>query len=63
MSSSIKGNQMRYDVICPAAPWENTTTDLDTATDLAYELSEEYQCAVDIRYNHTGTIYSTVSYF
>jgi hypothetical protein len=28
----------RYDVICPSAPWENTTTDQD----LCLDLSEEY---------------------
>jgi hypothetical protein len=55
-------NQMtRYDVRCGAAPWENTTTDLDSAIDLAYSLSEDYQCDVNIHYNHTGTIYTTVS--
>ena len=32
----------RYDVICPSAPWENTTTDEDRAWDLCYSLSEEY---------------------
>jgi hypothetical protein len=32
----------RYDVICPSAPWENTTTDEDRAYDLCYSLSEEY---------------------
>jgi len=52
---------MRIDVICPAAPWENTTTDVDRAYDLAYSLSEEYHCDVDLRYNHTGTIFTTVS--
>jgi hypothetical protein len=31
-----------YDVICPSAPWENTTTDKDRAWDLCYSLSEEY---------------------
>jgi hypothetical protein len=51
----------RYDVRCGAAPWENTTTDLDEAIDLAYHLSEDYQCDVNIHYNHTGTIYTTVS--
>ena len=51
----------RYDVRCGQAPWENTTTDLDNAIDLAYNLSEEYQCDVNIHYNHTGTIYTTVS--
>lgn len=52
---------MRYDVRCGAAPWENTTTDLDKAIDLAYNLSEDYQCDVDIYYNSTGTLYTTVS--
>ena len=37
-----KRNQMRLDVICPAAPWENTTTDADRAWDLCYSLSEEF---------------------
>jgi len=32
----------RYDVICPSAPWENTTTDPDRAWDLCLDLSEEY---------------------
>jgi hypothetical protein len=32
----------RLDVICPAAPWENTTTDADRAWDLCLNLSEEY---------------------
>lgn len=33
---------MRYDVICPAAPWENTTCDEDRAYDLCYSLAEDY---------------------
>lgn len=53
--------QMRIDVRCPAAPWENHTTDLDKAYDIAYSLSEEYQCDVDLWYNSTGTLYTTVS--
>lgn len=52
---------MRIDVKCYAAPWENTTTDLDKAYDLAYSLSEEYQCDVALRYNETGIIFTTVS--
>ena len=32
----------RLDVICPSAPWENTTTDEDRAWDLCLDLSEEY---------------------
>ena len=32
----------RLDVICPAAPWENTTTDEDRAWDLCFSLSEEF---------------------
>ena len=51
----------RIDVKCHAAPWENTTTDIDRAVDLAYSLSEEYQCDVDLRYNSTGIIFQTVS--
>jgi len=53
--------QMRIDVKCHAAPWENTTVDMDRAYDLAYDLSEEYQCDVDLRYNETGIIFTTVS--
>ena len=52
---------MRIDVKCYGAPWENTTTDLDKAYDLAYSLSEEYQCDVDLRYNETGIIFTTIS--
>ncbi len=51
----------RIDVKCHAAPWENTTTDADRAIDLAYDLSEEYQCDVVLRYNSTGIIFQTVS--
>jgi len=41
--TQFKGNQMtRYDVICPSAPWENTTTDEDRAWMLCLDLSEEY---------------------
>jgi hypothetical protein len=32
----------RFDVICPSAPWENTTIDEDKAWDLCYDLSREY---------------------
>jgi hypothetical protein len=56
-----RNHPMRIDVKCSAAPWENTTTDLDRAYDLAYDLSEEYQCDVDLRYNETGIIFTTVS--
>jgi hypothetical protein len=31
-----------YDVICPSAPWENTTTDTDTAWDVCWDLSNQY---------------------
>ena len=55
------GEHMRIDVKCYGAPWENTTTDLDRAYDLAYNLSEEYQCDVTLRYNETGIIFTTVS--
>jgi hypothetical protein len=52
---------MRIDVKCYAAPYENTTTTLDKAIDLAYSLSEDYQCDVDLRYNETGIIFQTIS--
>lgn len=51
----------RIDVKCDGAPWENTTTSVDRAVDLAYSLSEEYQCDVHLRYNSTGIIFQTVS--
>lgn len=51
----------RLNVHCFAAPWENTTADKDRAIDIAYSLSEEYQCDVQLRYTSTGTIYTTVS--
>jgi len=41
----MKNTQMtmqRYDVICPAAPWENTTCDEDRAWLLCLDLSEEF---------------------
>jgi hypothetical protein len=40
----------RYDVICPSAPWENTTTDEDRAYDLCLSLAEEFGYA-EIRLN------------
>jgi hypothetical protein len=45
----------RYDVICPSAPWENTTTDEDRAYDLCYDLAEEHGYC-EIRDNATGII-------
>ena len=42
---------MRLHVRCDSAPWENTTTDKDRAIDLAFNLSEEYQCPVDLLYD------------
>ena len=45
-----KRRMTRYDVICPSAPWENTTTDEDRAWDLCYSLSEEYGYA-EVRCN------------
>lgn len=52
---------MRVDILCHRAPWENETTDYDKAYDIAYDLAEEYQCDVDLRYNDTGIIFTTVS--
>jgi len=51
----------RIDIRCAAAPWENQTADLDQAYDIAYSLSEEYQCDVNLWYNTTNTLYTTVS--
>jgi hypothetical protein len=45
----------RYDVICPSAPWENTTTDADRAYDLCYDLAEEHGYC-EIRDNATGIV-------
>ena len=43
LKSQPHRNQMtRLDVICPAATWENDTTDADRAWDLCYNLSVEY---------------------
>ena len=53
--------QTRMDVLCPAAPWQNTTTSYERAVDLAYSLSEEFQCDVDLRFNATGTWLMTIS--
>ena len=44
-----------YDVICHSAPWENETTDDDTAWDVCYSLSIEYGYA-QIRERVNGTI-------
>jgi hypothetical protein len=39
----LEDDQMtRLDVVCPAAPWENITTDEDRAWDLCLSLSEDY---------------------
>jgi hypothetical protein len=40
----------RYDVICSAAPWENTTIDEDRAWDLCLDLSQEFGYA-EVRQN------------
>jgi hypothetical protein len=40
----------RYDVICPAAPWENDSVDEDRAWDLCLDLSEEFGYA-EVRCN------------
>ncbi len=53
--------QMQLSVRCSSAPWENETTDIDNAIDIAYSLSEEYSCDVQLIYTSTGTIHSVVS--
>ena len=40
----------RHSVICPAATWENETTDADRAWDLCLDLSEEFGYA-EVRQN------------
>jgi hypothetical protein len=45
----------RLNVICPSAPWENTTTDADRAWLLCLDLSEEYGYA-QVRDARTGII-------
>ena len=55
MGTVNQTNQMRYDVICPSAPWENHTCDEDRAWDLCFSLSEEYGYA-QVRHNETGII-------
>ena len=45
----------RLNVICPAAPWENTTTDADRAWDLCLSLSQDYGYA-QVRDAETGII-------
>ena len=52
---------MQLSIRCTSAPWENETTDEDRAIDLAYSLSEEYSCDVQLVYTSTGTIHSVVS--
>ena len=52
---------MQLSIRCSSAPWENETTDQDRAIDLAYSLSEEYSCDVQLVYTSTGTIHSVVS--
>ncbi len=54
-------NQMQLSIRCTSAPWENETTDIDRAFDIAYSLSEEYSCDVHLVYTSTGTIHSVVS--
>jgi hypothetical protein len=40
----------RLSVICPAATWENETTDADRAWDLCLDLSQDYGYA-EVRQN------------
>ena len=51
LTSQPKGKPMtQLSVICPAAPWENETTNADRAWDLCLDLSEEYGYA-EVRQN------------
>ena len=50
---------MRYRVVCPSAPFENTETDdMDRAADLCYGLAEEYGSAEVRQYNLNGNTQS-----
>ena len=60
-SMTTHSNQMQLSIRCTSAPWENETTDIDRAIDIAYSLSEEYSCDVQLIYTSTGTIHSVVS--
>ena len=54
---------MRYRVVCPSAPFENTETDdLDRAADLCYGLAEEYGSAEVRQYNLNGSFYTIMEY-
>ena len=53
--------KMQLSIRCTSSPWENETTDEDRAIDIAYSLSEEYSCDVQLVYTSTGTIHSVVS--
>lgn len=52
---------MQLSIRCTSAPWENETLDEWSAIDLAYSLSEEHSCDVQLLYTSTGTIHSVVS--
>ena len=54
---------MRYRVVCPSAPFENTeTNDIDRAADLCYGLAEEYGSAEVRQYNLNGSFFTIMEY-
>ena len=54
---------MRYRVVVPSAPFENTETDdLDRATDLCYGLAEDYRPAEVREYNMNGSFFTLIEY-
>ena len=54
---------MKYRVVCSAASFENTETDdLDRATDLCYDLAQEYgQCEIR-QYNWDSSFHTVMDY-
>ena len=54
---------MKYRVVCMAAPFENTEMDeLDRATDLCYDLAQEYGQAEIRQYNWDGSFHTVMDY-
>ena len=54
---------MKYRVVCGAASFENTETDdLDRATDLCYDLAQEYGQAEIRQYLDSGAFHTIMDY-
>jgi len=54
---------MKYRVVCGSAPFENTETDdLGRATDLCYDLAQEYGQAEIRQYLDSGAFHTIMDY-